>query len=150
MSEDPIGNAYGPGYTGDSEGWIEESLSLDAYLGREVWVRFQYVTDDAVNDVGLCIRNLELLGAGAAAAGDAWVPKGFVFVDNRVDQDFIVQLIFEGERNRVVPFELGEDNTGQTTVQGADEFDRVVVVIQSAAALTREPAIYTLDLKPLD
>ena len=36
VSEDPIGSAYGPGYTGDSEGWTEESLSLDAYLGREV------------------------------------------------------------------------------------------------------------------
>ncbi len=150
VSEDPIGNAYGPGYTGDSGGWIEESLSLDAFLGREVWVRFQYVTDDAVNDVGLCIRNLELLEAGASAAEDAWVPDGFVFVDNRVNQDFIVQLVFEGDRNRVVPLELGEDNTGQTTVQGADDFDRVVVVVQSAAARTREPAFYTLDLKPLD
>ena len=77
VSEDPIGNAYGPGYTGDSGGWIEESLSLDAFLGREAWVRFQYVTDDAVNDVGLCIRNLELLEAGASAAEDAWVPGRF-------------------------------------------------------------------------
>ena len=147
-SENPVGNAYGPGYSGYSQGWVEESLDLDAYLGGIVWVRFQYITDDSVSDAGLCVRNLELLGAGEFAAGDAWVPDGFVFVNNRVAQDFIVQLVYQGDTNRVVHLELSDDNTGQITTPDSGDFDRVVVVVQSMAANTREPASDTLTLGP--
>ena len=30
----PVNNAYGPGYTGVSDGWRDEQVSLDAYAGR--------------------------------------------------------------------------------------------------------------------
>ena len=48
----PIGNGFGMGYTGDSGGWIGETVDLTRYLGRGILLRFQYVTDDAVNGSG--------------------------------------------------------------------------------------------------
>ncbi len=36
--------------------WIEESLSLDAYAGENILVRFEMITDDAVNQAGMAIE----------------------------------------------------------------------------------------------
>ncbi len=51
-AEDPYNNAYGSGYTGQSGGWVQESLDLSAYAGQQIMVRFEYITDDAVNQAG--------------------------------------------------------------------------------------------------
>ena len=34
--EDPHGNAYGPGYTGQSGGWVQESIDLTPYVGQQI------------------------------------------------------------------------------------------------------------------
>ena len=47
-TDDPVGNSYGPGYTGSSGGWVRERVDLTPYAGGNVLVRFEYVTDDAV------------------------------------------------------------------------------------------------------
>ena len=53
----PSGNSFGHAYTSKSAGlpgdappaWTLESFDLSAYAGEEILVRFEYVTDDAVN-----------------------------------------------------------------------------------------------------
>ncbi|MBM3944897.1 MAG: hypothetical protein FJ317_05320, partial [SAR202 cluster bacterium] len=47
-ARNPVGNAFGPGYTGQSAEWVNERIDLSAYAGKQVLVRFEYVTDDAV------------------------------------------------------------------------------------------------------
>ena len=52
--DDPLGNSYGPGYTGKSGDsgvprWIEETVDLTPYAGKKVLLRFEYITDEAVN-----------------------------------------------------------------------------------------------------
>ncbi|HIM79001.1 MAG TPA: hypothetical protein EYM54_02750, partial [Dehalococcoidia bacterium] len=38
-AENPVGNSFGPGYTGESGGWIEESMDLTSYAGQEILLR---------------------------------------------------------------------------------------------------------------
>ncbi len=149
FSANPIGNAYGPGYTGKSSGWLQESVDLGEYLGDEVWLRFQYITDDAVNGPGLCVRDLRLDVEGAPADAHEWASSGFIYIDNRVPQDYIVQLIQSGDRNAVLQVELDSRNSGQITIERPQEFDRVILAVQPLAPRTREPASYSVTLEPI-
>ena len=59
-----MGNSFGPGYSGASDGWVEDQVDLTPYAGEEVLVRFHYVTDDAINGTGLCLDTISLPEVG--------------------------------------------------------------------------------------
>ena len=151
-SEDPLDVSFGPGYTGSTEGWETESVGLDRWTGREIMVRFQYITDAAIHDHGLCIRDLTVSASGGGQVIEAgWEPQGFVWTDNRVRQGFMVQLIYEGNGdspNRVLQVELDSDNRGSITLDPDARAKRVIAVVQPVAPSTRVPANYTLRLEP--
>ena len=47
--ESGLGIGFGPGYTGRSDGWQQDTVDLTPYAGAEVLIRFEYVTDEGVN-----------------------------------------------------------------------------------------------------
>ncbi len=147
----PIGVAFGPGYTGASKGWQTEAVDLSKYSGRVILVRFQYVTDDALNDMGMCLKGLEISGNGISSDDRGWSHDGFVFIDNRVPQEFAVQVIQKGDTNQVirVPLQLTSAGMwqGELTVQPYDGLDRTVVAITAMAPATRVEAEYRLSLE---
>ena len=147
--ENPIGNSLGPGYTGDSGGWLAESVALGSFAGQEIMVRFQYITDDAVNGPGLCLRGLSIPEAGIGPDSPGWESAGFVFTDNRVKQDFIVQVVLGEEIPQVVQISLDGNNAGSLDIDHAGELDRVVVVVAALAPATREMASYSLNVVAL-
>lgn len=149
---DPLDTAFGPGYTGVSGGWLAESVSLADYAGREIRLRLQYITDDATNSHGLCLRRLAVSDAAAGGGelrspelGD-WQPDGFVFTGNRVQQRFIVQLIREGAANQVQPLELDAANYGELRIAPPADGERLTLAVQPLAPATRLDAHYTLRL----
>ena len=150
--ENPFGNGFGPGYTGRSGGWIQESVDLSPFAGEDLWVRFQYVTDDAVNASGACFRDLSIQTAGetpAITADDAgWEARGFVFTDNIVRQDFQVQLLTTGDEPKVRQIGLDANNAGDQTVMPPKDGQRLIVAVGSMAEKTRQPAGYTLIVAP--
>ena len=147
--ENPIGNSFGVGYTGKSSGWIGESIDLEPYLGREIQLRFQYVTDDAVNGDGLCFRDISVPELGRSGFSDDdsnWQANGFVHTDNRVRQDFMVQVIQEGRENRVTQLLLNDANTGELVVTPEPDQDRLTVVVAALAPQTLQKSRYTLQV----
>jgi len=95
-----------PGYTGVSGAkgssptgarWVEECFDLSHYAGQPVWIRFDYVTDEAVNRPGLCVDDISIPELGywhdAESGDDGWMAQGFVRCDNIVPQRYILQLI---------------------------------------------------------
>ncbi|MEO2141385.1 MAG: hypothetical protein ABGX63_04315, partial [bacterium] len=146
--ENPIGSGFGPGYTGSSQGWVQESIDLSTYAGGEIWVRFQYVTDDAVNAAGACFRNISIPAAGILADDQDWEASGFVFTNNLVRQEFQVQLITTGAEPQVRQVLLDAHNTGEITVQPPEEGQKLIVAVGSLAEKTREPVTYTLTVSP--
>ena len=44
--------------------WVEERVDLAQYAGSEILVRFDMMTDDALNEPGLCIDNLAVDAIG--------------------------------------------------------------------------------------
>ncbi len=138
----PLGNSYGHGYTGSS-GWGEVTVSLTDYAGRDALVRFHYVTDDAIHGPGACLSDMR---ASWDADGD-WEPDGFVWINNRVRQDWIVWLINDGPEPSAARIPLTWDTREKRhagTVSGSAIGDggRLVVAVAPTAPATMEPGQY--------
>ena len=151
-TDNPSGNAYGPGLTGLSGGgeeaaWSLETFDLTPYVGGPVLVRFEVVTDESVNHPGLAVDDIAIPQLGYfddAESGDGgWQAAGWLRVTAQIPQNFIVQVITFGEEPRVRRMSLDADRFGRLTVSGLGrEVDRAVLVIAALAPVTTEPAVY--------
>ena len=141
-----LGVIFGPGYSGNLD-WTDETVDLSPYIGQEIWLRFQYVTDDAIHGTGICLRNLRITAGGQAVPG-TWQPDGFVFTQNRVPQRFAVQIIQKTDAAQVHRMVLDAANTGEFTIANPEALDRLIVVVAPLAFPTRQPASYTLSVEP--
>jgi hypothetical protein len=153
-TDNPSGNAFGPGYTGSSDNgpnWIEESIDLSAYTGQEVLIRFEYVTDDAVNRPGWTIDDINIpeidFYDDVEQGTNGWQAQGFVRMDNKLPQRFLVQILEIGAETKVGSFALDETNYGTLTVHGlGSTIERAIIIVSGLTPVTTEPASYEYKL----
>jgi len=98
--DDPNGSNLGNGYTDNSGGgrtpaWIQQEVDLTPYAGKEIQLRFEYVTDGALNLHGMAIDDIAITGllSDDAESDNGWKAEGFVRSTNIVAQRFAVQLL---------------------------------------------------------
>lgn len=145
----PNGSNFGWGYTADSGGgasrWVQESVDLSAYAGQKVLVRFEYITDAAVNRAGFMLDDVaipELSYATDFESDDGgWQAQGFVRMDNLLPQTFIVQLIRQGAATTVERVALDANNQAQLALDIAAG-DPVVLVVSGSTPFTTQAAGY--------
>jgi hypothetical protein len=103
-ADDPHGVAYGVGYTGVSEGWIDQTIDLSGYAGAErLLIRFSVITDDAINRPGMAIDDVRLLHAGGALIPAAPDAEGWLETDNHLRARFLLQaVVMSGSEARVL------------------------------------------------
>lgn len=103
-------NYYGPAYTGHSgvEGeasdpaaatWIAQQIDLTPYAGKQILVRFEYITDEAISEPGFAIDDIsipELNFADDAESDGGWTAEGWVRIDNDLPQRYLIQQIAPG------------------------------------------------------
>ncbi len=70
-SSNPVGNSFGPAYTGSSGGWLDETVDLSEYAGRVIHLRFEYITDDAVYLDGLLLDDIAIPEIGFMDDGES-------------------------------------------------------------------------------
>lgn len=63
-TEDPSGNSYGCGYNGQTGDWAQEDVDLSQFAGQKVQIRFEYITDAAVNGEGFLLDDVRVDAAG--------------------------------------------------------------------------------------
>ncbi len=145
----PQGYNYGVGYTGDSGGWIDAEASLDAFIGSEVMVRFEMVTDDAVNQPGIVIDDIGIPEIGyftdLEADEGGWLAEGWVHVDNVLPQQIWIQAaqVVNGEVTVNRALFPAENALSVPVLPAASE---VIVAISPFAPVTTVPATYTLEI----
>jgi hypothetical protein len=146
-TDDPVGAAYGPGYSGVSGGWVDEEVDLGAYAGQEILLRFEMVTDDATNQTGFAIDDIEIPEIGFtddASGGASWEEEGFRRMQPESAQLFIVQAI-DVESGEVALLELDGANNGRLA------FDAPVTIVISGSSLdTAEKATYNWTVESLE
>jgi len=149
----PSGNSYGPALTGLSGGgesaeWSQESFDLTPYAGQQVLVRFEVVTDEALNQPGLIVDDISIPELGYAddveEGPGGWQAKGWLRVTDHVPQDFAVQLITLDGQTRIERMPLDAQMHGTLTIDGLGrQIDQAVLVISAMAPATTEPAAYS-------
>jgi hypothetical protein len=160
--EDPHGNSYGSGYTGlssgqpdaDADGWLHESIDLSAYAGQEIFIRFEMITDDAVNQPGLAVDNIcvEAIGWCDDVEGGTggWETHGFLRHDNVLPQRYGIQAVtVDGSSVEVSPLILDENNRGEWTIE-VGRGEQVTLVVSGMTRYTTERADYRLTIAPAD
>jgi len=145
----PHGNNPGWGYTGSSEGWIDEKVDLSDYAGRSVQVRFSYLTDGVFTGEGFVLDEIIVRRAGTEPRDQgnlsSWHPRGFVLTDGTVPQAYLALLITVGQTVQTERLPIDADNTAQWNVPLArDDVDEAVLILSAHAPLTRRPAAYRL------
>ncbi len=148
-TENPQGSAYGAGYTGVSDGWLDEQIPLDAYTGGEVRIRFQMVTDDGINQPGLALDDISIPEIGYSSDlendGGGWEASGWLRIDNVLPQQVWLQVVQQiGSAVEITRWSA--DGGGKWTLPLAEGVQQVVVVISPYAAKTTIPMNYTLSI----
>ena len=153
----PNGANWGNGYTGMSGGgtaptWVQESVDLTPYAGKKVQIRFEEVTDDAVNLEGLAVDQMsipELHFQDRVDSDNGWVSNGFIRSNNELPEHYDIQaLVYQGQKFTVkeIPIDLATAQ-GTLTISGfGSNITRVVLIISAYAAETTLVAQYQLNV----
>jgi immune inhibitor A len=141
----PQGNSYGWGWTGATNDWIQESVDLSPYAGKNVLVRFEYITDTALNMEGLLVDNIRIPAINYATdfenGLDGWDAKGFVRIQNILPQSYRVLVVRVGSKTTVEEIKLDERMSGGFNLTAADNED-VYLIVLGTARYTRQKAPY--------
>ena len=150
--KNPAGNAFGPGWTGASGGneppqWVDEKVDLSAFAGKEILLRFEYITDDAVNLPGMLIDDIaipELNYKDTAENGpDGWDTQGWVLINNLLEQHWLVQVVTIDSNNvRVERMPVGADGKGQLSLPDAGQYSRIMLIVSGETPVTTENGTY--------
>jgi hypothetical protein len=129
-------------------------MDLTPFAGKKILVRFEYVTDDAVNGPGLLIDDISIpeinYSDDAEKGKGGWESAGWVLTDNRLNQRWLVQLLEVGNDGTVtlqrVP--VNAEGRGQVTVSKLDALKDAVLIISALAPVTTERAAYSYTITP--
>ena len=146
-TDDPNGNNLGNGMTGHSgagvkPAWVKQTADLTPYAGKKVQLRFEYVTDGALNFNGLAIDDIaipEIAFSDDAEADHGWVGNGFIRSSNVVKQRYVVQVIRPGS-TPAVERHVVEDGTLELDVDGSKDRRAPLLAITPIAPRSTEPA----------
>ena len=156
-AENPSGNNLGIGYSGNSTNsngepaWVVEAFDLSPYVGETIWLRFEYVTDDAANGSGWLIDDVQIsaLDYSSDFEGDlaGWESEGWLLTDNRLPQRWLLQrMVLDGDQLvSVEPIPVDEDGTATFTTTATDQ---AILVVSALAPVTTEAANYTIAVTP--
>ncbi|HEY89478.1 MAG TPA: hypothetical protein G4N98_07070 [Thermoflexia bacterium] len=157
-TDDPNGNSFGCGLTGQSTGWQELTADLSNYAGKEIVLRFEYITDAAVNQPSWALDDIKIVADGELLFQDdgetevlGWIPAGFVRHANVLPQEWIVQLVTYGAPHpQISKLLLADETEGAWLIPFRSETQRAVITVSAIAPVTTETATYEFELQPAE
>ncbi|MFN8445979.1 MAG: immune inhibitor A [Caldilineaceae bacterium] len=146
------GNNFGVGYTGASGDWSVETFDLSPYAGQRIWLRFEVVSDDAVNRPGWLIDDVSIPAIGFFDGFEdgttGWQSEGWIVTNNQLTQRWLVQVL-EYEDNKLVDVKRPTIENGQSqfTIRNLRN-GRNVLAISGLTRNTTESATYQVSFTP--
>ena len=137
-------NGRSDDHNGHEHGWLKEAISLNNYLGQEIMLRFEVVTDSAVNGRGFALSDLQIADLGDPIQWDA---AGFVQTGWQLPQQWRLNFIQKGgggDTPEVIPLPLDAFNQGEWSV--AIGRNGGVLVVTPLTPFTDQPANYWLNI----
>ena len=154
--KDTSGNSYGCGYNARSGGgatarWINEDVDLSQYAGKKIQLRFEYVTDAAINGEGFLLDDVSIdtihYKSDFEADDGGWKADGFARIEDTLPQTYRLALILRGnEKTTVQNIAVQSDQTADIPLS-LKSGESAVLVITGTQRYTRLPAGYTIEIK---
>ncbi len=145
----PSGQNFGWAYTDESNGWKSESIDLSAYAGKKVFIRFEYITDAAVNMPGFLVDNVAIpeiqYSADFETDTGGWELIGMARMNNILPQKFLVQVVHQTASAVTVERQIISDGAESLSLTVGDN-ETVTLVISGMTPYTTEPAGYSFSL----
>jgi hypothetical protein len=147
-TENPSGNSYGCGYNGETSGWVKEQVDLAEFAGEKVQIRYEYVTDAAVNGEGFMLDDIVVSAVDYSSDFESdeggWQAAGFVRVENVLPQTFRLALILQNGETTVQAVTLNPDQTAEVEL---DLNGDAVLVVSGVTRFTRILGNYNISIK---
>ncbi|MEM7133962.1 MAG: hypothetical protein AAF702_47145 [Chloroflexota bacterium] len=152
--ENPSGASFGAAYNArsgsGSEGaeWVTETYDLSDYAGEVIWVRFEYVTDGAVNMPGWFIDDIQIPAISYISdfenGSDEWQSEGWLLTDNQLPQHWLVQIftLQDNVLQEVKQIPLDDDRIGSMMIPGLGSGKTAVITVSGTTPVTTESARY--------
>lgn len=159
-SENTSGNNFGIGYSSNSTDgndqavWVIEEFDLSPYAGETIWLRFEYVTDDAANGSGWLVDDLQIAAIGYATDFESdltgWESEGWLLTDNLLTQRWLLQrmVLDDDQLVSVEPIPVDERGAATFTTTADTAGEEVILVVSALAPVTTEAANYTIEVRP--
>jgi hypothetical protein len=115
-------------------------------------LRFEYVTDAAVNGEGFLLDDLSIdainYKEGFEQDDGGWQADGFVRLYNRLPQTYQVALITEGNAPSVQAVSLDDNRDADIPVSIGGDVDRVILMVIGTTRHTWQETPYTVSISP--
>ncbi len=136
-------------FTGDSNGWRDETVDLTPYAGKTIRVRFEYVTDRPTPAQGLFLDDISIPVIGymddAESDNGGWTRQGFIRTSSDVAQHWAVNVITRTTPPKVLPVKL--DNNNQGKLKFTAPTDGAIIVVGAMAPFVEATARYTVTVR---
>jgi hypothetical protein len=158
----PNGANYGNGITGISGGtedlecgpapqWVPVTADLSAYAGKQIQLRFETISDDAVHCPGLALDDIRIPTLGFTddvSADNGWQAQGFIRSNNVLPQSYILQAVVypaSGAPNVVrIPVDAASGTAHDVIAGLGGQVAHVTLAVSATAPATIVPASYHL------
>ena len=148
--KDPSGNSYGWGYNGQTNDWKNEEVDLSKFAGKKVQIRFEYVTDAALNGEGFLLDDVRVEAINYQSDFEAdnggWEGAGFVRVENVLPQTYRLALVVKGDTTTVTQIQLNPDQTADIPLS-LKSGEEALLVVTGTTRFTRLPAAYQIEIQ---
>jgi hypothetical protein len=146
---------YGPAFSGRSagqadaiDGWIHEQISLNDFIGQEVMVNFQVLTDFEAVGQGFALDDIAVPELGfvddVELTSSIWQPSGFVRTGWLLPQLWSVQVVQLGTTPQVTSLQLDENNQYRGNVSMGSQGG--ILIIMPLTPFTLEKARYWIQV----
>ena len=138
-------NGRSDSHNGHQNGWLKEAISLNNYVGQEIMLRFEVVTDSAVTGRGFALSDLQIPELDSIPI--QWQAEGFVQTGWQLPQQWRLNFIQKGGGGtgpQVIPLPLDALNQGQWPLEIGRNGG--VLVITPLTPFIAQPANYWLNI----
>ena len=146
----PNGTAFGPGLTGKTNGWVQDSVDLSRYAGSGILLRLEYITDDAIHDRGACFDDFSIPEIGWSDSTDSlngWNSEGFALINDRIEVEYLVQVIRDTQSGPALVDRLTvePDGSGGIVIPEPQVGEQITIVVSLLTADVTGSLEYTLE-----
>jgi hypothetical protein len=125
-------------------------VDLSRFAGKKIQLRFEYITDLAVNTDGFLLDDVrvpEIQYAEDFEKGDGgWEGSGFVRIENVLPQTFSISIIRSGGATSVETVRLEAGQSATIPLELNNEVRSAVLVVSGTTRFTTQPAFYRFQL----